>query len=76
MSPPGDTSLSDVFIVLDGSNDLVSWNHPDNRPHSNYCVSRDPLKLVRAAMVDTLLSITFESMARWQAPKSDWSQSQ
>ena len=72
MRPHGDTSLSNVFIALEGSNDLVNLvNRPDSCPCSDYCASRDLVKLLGAAIAGALSPITLESLAKWQAPKSD-----
>jgi Rrf2 family protein len=69
---PGDISLSEVFIALEGVDALVHCiNCPDGCPHSNYCTSRDLWRLLGKAMVAALSPITLESMAKWQAPKLD-----
>ena len=69
---PGDISLSEIFIATEGSDALVYCvSCPDSCPHSNYCTSRDLMKLLGEAVVGTLSPITLESMAKGQALKLD-----
>lgn len=67
---PSDISLPEVFIALEGSEDLAYCvNCPGSCPHSDYCASRDLLKLLGGAMFGALSSITLKTMVEWQVLK-------
>ena len=67
---PAHISLPEVFIALEGSEALAYCvNCPDSCPHSNYCASRDLLRLLGGAMFGALSSITLKTLAEWQMLK-------
>jgi len=67
---PADISLPEVFIALEGSENLAYCGTcPDSCPHSNYCASRDLFKLLGGAMFGALSSLTLKTMAEWQILK-------
>ena len=67
---PSDIRLSEIFVALEGCETLFYCiDCPVDCPHSNHCASRDLLRSLGKAMIDTLSPITLEKMAEWQITK-------
>ena len=66
---PADISLLEIFTALEGPESLVYCVDCSNCPESNYCTSRDVLKLLGETIANALMPLTLESIVKWQTLK-------